>query len=128
MIRTLRYAVIIVLILAIGACTRTDEVVPSAVYPTVPGYQTIAYADLPAEAKATLELITKGGPYPYRQDGTVFANRERLLPQQQRGYYLEFTVPTPGEKDRGARRIIAGSDGERFYTQDHYRTFLLITG
>ncbi|GAA3213336.1 hypothetical protein GCM10010468_33220 [Actinocorallia longicatena] len=75
-----------------------------------------------------MALIAQGGPYPYKKDGTVFANRERLLPNRPRGHYREYTVPTPGENDRGARRVIAGRDGELFYTPDHYRTFLMITG
>ena len=80
---------------------------------------------LPAEAYATLALIDLGGPYPYRQDGTVFQNRERLLPQRQRGHYREFTVDTPGLGHRGARRIVTGGDppAEWYYTDDHYRSF-----
>ena len=78
---------------------------------------------LPPEARAALERIERGGPHPYRKDGSVFANRERRLPDRPRGYYREYTVPTPGERDRGARRIVAGSAGERYYTADHYRTF-----
>jgi ribonuclease T1 len=85
----------------------------------------ISLAQLPAEARATLTLIRKGGPYPYRQDGTRFGNRERLLPQQSRDYYSEYTVRTPGSRDRGARRIVAGGSPptEFFYTADHYRSF-----
>jgi len=85
---------------------------------------------LPVEALDTLALIERGGPYPHRQDGAGFQNRERRLPSQPRGYYREFTVRTPGSRDRGARRIVSGggmSDGSRpvefFYTADHYRTF-----
>lgn len=78
---------------------------------------------LPPEARETLGLIERGGPFPYRKDGTVFQNRERRLPQQARGYYREYTVPTPGERDRGARRIVAGQPGEYYYTADHYRSF-----
>ena len=80
---------------------------------------------LPAEAHATLALIDRGGPYPYRQDGTIFQNRERLLPQRPRGHYREFTVDTPGLGHRGARRIVTGGDppGEWYYTEDHYRSF-----
>lgn len=80
-------------------------------------------ARLPTEARATLELIKAGGPFPYRQDGRVFHNRERLLPPQQRGYYREYTVRTPGLRDRGPRRIVAGDPGEYYYTEDHYRSF-----
>jgi ribonuclease T1 len=87
------------------------------------GLPVVAVADLPAEARRTLALIDSGGAFPYARDGAVFANRERLLPQRARGYYREYTVPTPGEQDRGARRVIAGAGGERFYTGDHYRSF-----
>ena len=78
---------------------------------------------LPPEAQATLRLIERGGPFPYRRDGTVFGNRERLLPIHSHGYYREYTVPTPVARDRGARRIVAGSRDERYYTDDHYRSF-----
>ena len=81
---------------------------------------------LPTEARATLELVKAGGPFPYRQDGRVFSNRERLLPLEDRGYYREYTVRTPGARDRGARRIVAGSGGEYYYTDDHYRSFCRI--
>jgi ribonuclease T1 len=80
-------------------------------------------AELPKEARATLALIKKGGPFPYQRDGVVFGNFERRLPSKERGYYKEYTVPTPGARDRGARRIIAGATGEYFYTRDHYKTF-----
>ena len=83
----------------------------------------IPAAQLPLEARATLELIKAGGPFPYRQDGRVFHNRERLLPLKQRGYYREYTVRTPGLRDRGPRRIVAGDAGEYYYTKDHYRSF-----
>ena len=83
----------------------------------------VALAELPQEARATLALIKKNGPFPYRQDGTAFGNREKLLPQRQRGYYREYTVPTPGSRDRGARRIVAGEGGDLYYTDDHYRSF-----
>jgi len=82
--------------------------------------------DLPREARDTLALIKQGGPFPYKRDGVVFGNRERRLPSQPRGYYREYTVPTPGARDRGARRIIAGTPGEYYYTEDHYNTFLRI--
>ena len=78
---------------------------------------------LPPEARVTLALIRKGGPFPYQKDGSVFGNREQSLPRRERGYYREYTVRTPGARDRGARRIVAGRDGELYYTDDHYRTF-----
>ena len=87
----------------------------------------VAAADLPAEAQQTLALIDAGGPFPYDRDGVVFENREGLLPHESTGYYHEYTVPTPGENDRGARRIITGASGELYWTDDHYRSFERIT-
>ena len=83
----------------------------------------IGVAQLPHEARQTLALIKAGGPFPYSKDGSVFGNREGLLPKRNRGYYREYTVRTPGAKDRGARRIVAGIPGEYYYTDDHYRSF-----
>ena len=79
-----------------------------------------------AELQKTLDLIARGGPFPYRNDGGVFSNRERRLPEQERGYYREYTVVTPGAPNRGARRVIRGNGGETYYTRDHYRTFARI--
>ncbi len=90
------------------------------------GLATVRSADLPPQARQVLGLIEAGGPFPYRQDGTVFGNVERLLPVHPRGWYREYTVPTPGSGDRGARRIIAGRDGARYYTADHYESFARI--
>jgi ribonuclease T1 len=87
---------------------------------------TMAKVALPREGQMTLELIKQGGPFPFAKDGTVFNNREMRLPAKPRGYYHEYTVPTPGRRGRGARRIIAGSNGEFYYTDDHYRKFRLI--
>jgi ribonuclease T1 len=78
---------------------------------------------LPPEGQQTLELIKRGGPFPYKKDGTRFGNREGLLPQQSRNYYKEYTVRTPGLSHRGARRIVAGNGGDYWYTADHYRSF-----
>ncbi len=78
---------------------------------------------LPPEGIETLELIASDGPFPYDQDGSTFNNREGILPQQPRGFYAEYTVITPDSDDRGARRIVAGDDGSRFYTSDHYSSF-----
>jgi ribonuclease T1 len=83
----------------------------------------VAVAELPAEGRATLALIDRGGPFPYAQDGSVFGNLEGHLPRRTRGYYREYTVPTPGERDRGARRLIAGRNGDLYYTDDHYASF-----
>ena len=80
----------------------------------------VALAELPAEARHTLALIRSKGPFPYAKDGAVFGNREGRLPKQPRGYYREYTVKTPGERTRGARRIVAGRNGELYYTDDHY--------
>jgi ribonuclease T1 len=79
--------------------------------------------NLPPEAGQTLQLIRSAGPFPYQQDGRIFGNREGLLPRRSRGYYREYTVKTPGARDRGARRIIVGRGGELYYTEDHYRSF-----
>lgn len=87
------------------------------------GIKEIAIEELPSEARTTLRLIEKGGPFPYQRDGALFGNFERRLPIKKRGYYREFTVPTPGRRDRGARRIVAGENGDCYYTEDHYRTF-----
>lgn len=87
------------------------------------GLETVAESGLTREARATLALIRAGGPYPYDQDDRTFQNREGILPQQQRGYYREYTVETPGSEDRGARRIISGRDGDRYWTSDHYDSF-----
>jgi ribonuclease T1 len=92
-----------------------------------PQIGTVGLADLPREAHQTLELIKAGGPFPYEKDGTRFQNREKRLPIQPSGYYTEYTVRTPGEKTRGARRIVAGGNprnsGEYYYTDDHYDSF-----
>ena len=83
----------------------------------------VAVSQLPPEAVATLKLIRKGGPYPYAKDNSVFGNREGHLPKQRHGYYREYTVRTPGQRNRGARRIVKGASGELFYTDDHYNSF-----
>jgi ribonuclease T1 len=88
--------------------------------------QDVSLKTLPQEARQTVALIRSNGPFPYQRDGAVFGNREGRLPKRERGYYREFTVKTPGAKDRGARRIVAGKNGELYYTQDHYRSFLRI--
>ncbi|MGH8037874.1 MAG: ribonuclease domain-containing protein [Stenotrophomonas sp.] len=82
-------------------------------------------AFLPTEARQTIVLIQRGGPYPHRQDGGVFSNREQRLPERPRGYYREYTVDTPGAGNRGARRIVTGGNPPTgwFYTDDHYETF-----
>lgn len=99
--------------------------------------ETVSYDQLPREAQSTVTAIRAGGPFKYaRKDGSVFGNREQRLPPQARGYYREYTVPTPGAGDRGARRVIAGAgatgdvktSGEYWYTDDHYAHFRRIVG
>lgn len=88
---------------------------------------TVAMSALPGEAVNTLHLIAAGGPYPYEKDGVVFGNYERILPQQQRGYYHEYTVPTPRAHNRGAKRIVCGGPLKQidncYYSDDHYASF-----
>ena len=90
------------------------------------GLPEVRESALPGEARNTLALIRAGGPFRYSQDDQAFGNFERILPRKDRGYYREYTVPTPGESDRGARRIVAGDGGEKYYTDDHYETFRFI--
>lgn len=87
------------------------------------GLATVAASVLPVEARTTLALIDKGGPFPYAQDNTVFGNFEGLLPARPSGYYHEYTVPTPGLRNRGTRRLVVGQRGDTYYTGDHYETF-----
>lgn len=89
---------------------------------------TITVDELPIEAINTLVLISEGGPYPYRQDDGTFQNREGILPDRSSQHYREYTVDTPGASNRGARRIVSGADGERYYTDDHYDSFREIIG
>lgn len=95
---------------------------PAAVAPADVG--DVCESDLPEEAHETLDLIEQGGPYPYPQDGQVFQNREGILPEQEEGYYHEYTVETPGSPDRGAKRIVTGEEEqEDYFTEDHYESF-----
>lgn len=107
---------------------RGTSTTSSTAGPSTPrsGLPTIAESELPAEARATLALIRDGGAYPYPQDDATFGNREGLLPDRPRGYYREYTVETPGSDDRGARRVVGGEDGDRYWTQDHYDSFAQI--
>ena len=97
--------------------------VPAGTATPVSGLPTVTVAQLPSQARDTLMLIDRGGPYPYSRDGIVFANAERVLPQRPRGYYHEYTVETPGSRDRGARRLVVGGGGDTYYTDDHYASF-----
>lgn len=95
--------------------------------PAAAAVGSICYSNLPSQAHDTLDLIEQGGPFPYSQDGTVFQNREGILPSQSSGYYHEYTVITPGSSTRGARRIVTGEEHqEDYYTADHYASFDLI--
>ncbi|MGK5556836.1 ribonuclease domain-containing protein [Actinomadura kijaniata] len=100
-----------------------------ATAPAASAIRPICESRLPSQAHDTIELIEKGGPFPYPKDGTVFQNREGVLPQKPRGHYHEYTVKTPGSSTRGARRIVTagykGDDG-MYYTADHYRSFSLV--
>lgn len=87
------------------------------------GLPIVQVSDLPPEAAETLSLIDSGGPYPYDEDDGPFGNFEGILPDHDRGYYREYTVETPGLSHRGARRIVTGSDGEFYWTDDHYSSF-----
>ncbi|MFX4271345.1 ribonuclease domain-containing protein [Propionibacteriaceae bacterium Y1685] len=87
------------------------------------GLAWITAQELPAEGRETLVLIDSGGPFPYDKDGSTFGNYEGILPQENRGYYREYTVRTPGSKDRGARRIVTGEGDEFYWTEDHYESF-----
>ena len=111
--------VVAVSVIASGAAGAKENAPESA---------TVALAQLPAEAQATEQLIRSGGPFPYSKDGVTFGNRERVLPARPRGFYREYTVKTPGSRDRGARRIVCGgrraTDPEAcFYSDDHYTSF-----
>ncbi|GAA1243149.1 ribonuclease domain-containing protein [Prauserella halophila] len=91
------------------------------------GFEVVVFDDLPPDAERTWELIERGGPFPYpERDGTVFGNREGLLPDEPDGYYHEYTVATPGSADRGARRLVTGSEDELYYTGDHYASFVVV--
>jgi ribonuclease T1 len=110
------------------ACT---QLVHARTAPEAADLPVVALAALPAEGQQTYRLIHQGGPFPYEKDGTVFGNRERLLPKHARGYYREYTVKTPGARNRGARRIVCGGEVPRspeacYYTADHYASFRMI--
>ncbi|MGW6199285.1 ribonuclease domain-containing protein [Kribbella sp. NPDC055110] len=100
---------------------------PHVAAPHVAAIDTCALSSLPSQAADTLDLIHSGGPFPYDQDGTVFSNREGILPAQSSGYYHEYTVITPGSPDRGARRLVGGgaltTPTHVYYTGDHYSSF-----
>lgn len=97
-----------------------------AVVASTAGLQVRAMSQLPPQAPEVWQLIQQGGPFPYRQDGAVFGNREGRLPNRQSGFYREYTVATPGESDRGARRLVTGGTAELYYTGDHYVSFVVV--
>ena len=122
--RPLLVLVLLLVLLAIGYVARTvhaNEHHSSSPHSQV--MATVGLSALPIDARRTIALIQAGGPFPYSRDGAVFRNAEGLLPKERSGYYHEYTVPTPGEADRGARRIITGADAEFYYTGDHYESF-----
>ncbi|WP_370892739.1 ribonuclease domain-containing protein [Janibacter sp. GXQ6167] len=106
-----------------GSPSTTRTATASASSTPTSGLATIRESALPPQARETLRLIRAGGPYPYARDGIGFGNREGVLPERSRGYYKEYTVRTPGVSHRGPRRIITGSQGDRYYTDDHYESF-----
>ena len=115
-------AALLALVLSFAAFGRGDAP------PAVATGTEVSASRLPPEARETIALIRKGGPFPYERDGTVFGNFEKRLPLQARGYYREYTVPTPGARDRGARRIVCGGDQPKrpeacYYTDNHYASF-----
>lgn len=115
---------------AAGPTAQPGTAGPGAPAPSAPanpsGLPEVKASELPAEARQILALIARGGPYPYSRDDATFGNFERLLPRKASGYYKEYTVRTPGESDRGARRIVAGQAGDKYYTADHYNSFRFI--
>ncbi len=125
----LRLFIVLALAVGFGSATARDNRYDSRnERQATEALEPVALATLPVEARDTLALIKRGGPFPYpRKDGSTFGNFEKRLPAKPRGHYREYTVPTPGSRDRGARRIVAGSppetSGEYYYTDDHYRSF-----
>jgi len=128
---TLRLA----LLLALAGCFGFSQYAQARQPALDAAIEAVRLAELPPEAQQTLRLVQRGGTFPFpNKDGSTFGNFENRLPLQARGYYREYTVPTPGRRDRGARRLIAGSgrtgdvatSGEYYYTEDHYRHFFRI--
>jgi ribonuclease T1 len=114
--------------LMLAAALSGTTVVHSREMPAISAQATISLAELPAQGRQTYQSILSGGPFPFEKDGVVFGNRERILPHQPRGFYREYTVQTPGSRDRGARRIVCGGRQIRapeacYYSQDHYASF-----
>ena len=122
-----KFALTSLILSASLAGTALVQAKAPADFPELAAAATVRVAELPVHGRMTYELIRKGGPFPYDKDGTVFGNRERLLPANKRGYYREYTVKTPGSRDRGARRIVCGGPVKAphacYYTADHYASF-----
>jgi ribonuclease T1 len=118
-------------LIALSAVAANGVQAKGVTHPATDGAAAVALSTLPSEAQQTHRLIRAGGPFRYSKDGTIFGNRERLLPRRERGYYREYTVPTPGARNRGARRIVCGGTPPTYpeacyYTDDHYGSFKLI--
>ena len=120
-----KFALAGLLLMALGAGVQAREWTGTRADQSA--QETVALAELPEQGQRTYGAILNGGPFRHEKDGSVFGNRERLLPRERRGHYREYTVETPGSRDRGARRIVCG--GERttpqvcWYTADHYASF-----
>ena len=131
--RVILAAGLAILAMVVIACTSsgsppapTRPASPAAELGAPAGMPIVTLDALPTEAAATIAAIQADGPYAYRQDGATFENREGHLPAAPKGFYREYTVPTPGEDDRGARRIVTGADGSMYWTADHYDSFAWI--
>ena len=128
MLRTVAsYAARSLVAVSLLVCSGMGAVQARGLFPE-PAASSMAVAELPREGRLTYQLILQGGPFAHEKDGTVFGNRERLLPRQRRGYYREYTVETPGARNRGARRIVCGGSQRTapdacYYTSDHYSSF-----
>ncbi len=126
--RQMNAALLVVLPMLIGGALAGCTNAVHAKSPPGLAAETISVAQLPPQGRDVMKLIYQGGPFRYDKDGTVFGNRERFLPIRQRGYYREYTVRTPGERSRGARRIVCGGQKPTtpdacYYTDDHYASF-----
>ena len=112
---------------ALVAASSVLALAPAAAGSTPDALPEVALAELPPEAREVNAAIRSGGPFRYARDGVVFGNRERILPVEPRGYYHEYTVPTPAMQSRGARRIVCGGPARSphacWYTADHYQSF-----
>ena len=131
-----QYRAVIAGVLAAGLLVTLGTFAVQARTPSIPEFPgsvvaSVPLSGLPVQGREMMDLIREGGPFRYEKDGTIFGNRERLLPRAKRGYYREYTVPTPGLRHRGARRIVCGGQQPRspdacYYTEDHYSSFRLI--